>query len=154
MKKPRALFIGRWQPFHKGHEWLIDQKLGAGVPVLIAVRDVDPDVDNPLAADQVAALIRKRYVGEDVAVMVIPDIESINVGRRVGYAIHEHVPPGDVVSISGTEIRRQLRAGETGWKTVVDWRLWGDVAAAYCNHCNHEFHDFATTNFTNFTNWG
>ncbi len=22
-----AMFIGRWQPFHLGHRWLIDQKL-------------------------------------------------------------------------------------------------------------------------------
>ena len=25
-----ALFIGRWQPFHEGHQWLIDQKLKQG----------------------------------------------------------------------------------------------------------------------------
>ena len=23
----RALFIGRWQPFHIGHKWLFNQKL-------------------------------------------------------------------------------------------------------------------------------
>ena len=130
-KPPRALFIGRWQPFHTGHEWLIDQKLGAGVPVLIAVRDVAPDPNNPLAADQVAALIRKRYAGLDVAVLVIPDIESVNVGRRVGYAVETHTPPGDVGGVSGTEIRRQVRAGVQAWQRYVDRRLWADVAASY-----------------------
>ena len=26
-KTKRAMFIGRWQPFHNGHKWLISQKL-------------------------------------------------------------------------------------------------------------------------------
>ena len=26
-KKPTAQMLGRWQPWHKGHRWLIDQRL-------------------------------------------------------------------------------------------------------------------------------
>ena len=43
----RAMFVGRWQPFHNGHKWLIDQKLSQGIPTLIAVRDIPPDNKNP-----------------------------------------------------------------------------------------------------------
>ena len=25
-----SMFIGRWQPWHKGHRWLIDQRLNKG----------------------------------------------------------------------------------------------------------------------------
>jgi adenylyl-sulfate kinase len=42
-EKPRALFIGRWQPFHKGHDYIIRKKLDENIPVLIAVRDTPID---------------------------------------------------------------------------------------------------------------
>ena len=35
-----SMFIGRWQPWHAGHRWLIDQRLNEGKEVLLAVRDV------------------------------------------------------------------------------------------------------------------
>ena len=34
-----SLFIGRWQPWHDGHKWLIDQRLKEGKKVCIAVRE-------------------------------------------------------------------------------------------------------------------
>jgi len=37
--------------------------------------------------------------------VTIPDIESVNYGRGVGYTIEEHQPPADVAAISGTAIR-------------------------------------------------
>tara|TARA_B100001250_G_scaffold10769_1_gene9339 strand:+ start:4586 stop:4828 length:243 start_codon:yes stop_codon:yes gene_type:complete len=47
-----------------------------------------------------------------VKVIIIPDIESVNYGRGVGYDIIEHVPPNDIGEISATEIRKKLRSGE------------------------------------------
>ena len=44
-----------------------------------------------------------------VRVMIIPDIESVNFGRGVGYDIIEHEPPTDVKEISATKIREQMR---------------------------------------------
>ena len=43
-----------------------------------------------------------------VKVIIIPDIESVNYGRGVGYDIIEHVPPQEVGEISATEIRKKL----------------------------------------------
>ena len=43
-----------------------------------------------------------------VKVIIIPDIESVNYGRGVGYDIIEHVPPTEVGKISATEIRKKL----------------------------------------------
>jgi hypothetical protein len=37
----------------------------------------------------------------------LPDIESVNYGRDVGYDIIEHVPPKDIKEISGTKIREE-----------------------------------------------
>ena len=38
--KQYSLFIGRWQPWHQGHRWLIDQRLKEGKNVCVAIRDV------------------------------------------------------------------------------------------------------------------
>ena len=37
---------------------------------------------------------------------IIPDIESVNYGRGVGYEVLYHQPPTDIESISGTSIRK------------------------------------------------
>ena len=37
---------------------------------------------------------------------IIPDIESVNYGRGVGYDVIHHHPPADVELISGTQIRK------------------------------------------------
>jgi hypothetical protein len=51
-----------------------------------------------------------QLVGQErVKVMVIPDIESVNFGRGVGYDIIEHIPPQEVGEISATKIREQLK---------------------------------------------
>ena len=104
-----SMFVGRWQPFHKGHKWLVDQRLGMGKNVLICVRDIEPDENNPWNSHQVQQMIEHVYRHEDkVKVMVIPDIESINYGRGVGYEIIEHKPPNDIKKISATEIRSKM----------------------------------------------
>tara|TARA_R110002060_G_scaffold25513_1_gene34971 strand:- start:588 stop:983 length:396 start_codon:yes stop_codon:yes gene_type:complete len=118
--KKRAMFIGRWQPFHNGHRWLVDQKLSKNVPILIAVRDIPPDEKNPLTTSQTINILKKMYVGKDVEVMVIPDIESVNYGRGVGYKINEYVPPKQVGFISATGVRKQIREGDDNWRLSVD----------------------------------
>ena len=44
-----------------------------------------------------------------VKVIPIPDIESVNYGRGVGYEINEYTPPEDIGKISATEIRKNLK---------------------------------------------
>ena len=109
----RALFIGRWQPLHPGHQWLFNQKLEQGIPILIAVRDTPVNDSNPFATEDVIANLEKEYSEEVesgmVKVISIPDIESVNYGRGVGYEINEFVPPEDISKISATEIRKSLK---------------------------------------------
>lgn len=122
-RAPKALFIGRWQPFHNGHRWLIDQKLKQNIPVLIAVRDVEPDDQNPLTTDQTVEILSEFYDGEDVEIIVTPNIESVNFGRKVGYEINEFTPPDEIGNISATEIRNGLRAKDEAWKEKVDQKI-------------------------------
>jgi nicotinamide mononucleotide adenylyltransferase len=111
--KQYSMFIGRWQPWHEGHRWLIDQRLNEGKNVLICIRDIQPDEKNPFSASEVELNIKKelwQLVGQEkVKVMIIPDIESVNFGRGVGYDIIEHIPPQEVGDISATKIREQLK---------------------------------------------
>lgn len=122
-KTARALFIGRWQPFHNGHRWLVDQKLKNNIPVLIAVRDVEPDDQNPMTTDQTVEILRRFYDGEDVEIIVIPNIESVNFGRKVGYEINELTPPDEIGNISATEIRDGLRKKDDTWRAKVDAKI-------------------------------
>jgi cytidyltransferase-like protein len=111
--KQYSMFIGRWQPWHFGHRWLIDQRLNEGKNVLICIRDIKPDEKNPFTAQEVYEnILLKLYdliIEERVKVLIIPDIESVNFGRGVGYDIIEHIPPQEVSEISATKIREQLK---------------------------------------------
>jgi phosphopantetheine adenylyltransferase len=108
--KKYALYIGRWQNWHKGHEWLISQQLNQGKNVWVAIRDVPQDENNPKTAQQILKELQNiPFFTENwdkILLSIIPDIESVNYGRGVGYDVVYHVPPEDISSISGTKIRK------------------------------------------------
>ena len=105
-----AMFVGRWQPLHLGHQELFKRAMDEGKNVLICIRDIQPDEKNPFTAEQVRENISNFYSEEErVKVMVIPDICSIEFGRGVGYDIIEHIPPTEIGDISATKIREQMR---------------------------------------------
>ena len=108
-----AMFVGRWQPLHKGHQELFEQALDSGKNVLICIRDIKPDDKNPFTANQVKDNIENHYAllveSQIVKVIVIPDICSIEFGRGVGYDVIEHIPPAEIADISATKIREQMR---------------------------------------------
>ena len=78
-----SMFIGRWQPWHKGHQWLIDQRLKDGKNVLICVRDVIPDEKNPYTSEEVydnlhkdpllKEFIKLNYSEEDAFKLIYKD---------------------------------------------------------------------------------
>lgn len=109
MSKKYAMYVGRWQNWHKGHEWLINQQLDKGKDVWVAIRNVPTDENNPKTAQQVMMdLAEEPFFKENshkINISIIPDIESINYGRGVGYDVIYHEPPEDVAKISGTSIR-------------------------------------------------
>ena len=122
-KEKYDLYIGRWQPWHDGHQWLINQSLNKGRNVCIAIRDVVVDEKNPWTAYQIFQSLVNRFqeekIGDRIALIIIPDIDSINIGRDVGYDIIEHTPPQEVSEISGTKIREQLKQQEKDEKAKL-----------------------------------
>jgi len=129
--KKYAIFVGRYQPYHYGHIELIKQKLDLGIPALIMIRDIDPDERNPFTAKETARMIRKYHKskGDDVKVIIIPDIESVNYGRGVGYEINEYEPPSNsgAMFISASKIRDSIKNGNSSWKKMVDESLHSDI---------------------------
>jgi phosphopantetheine adenylyltransferase len=109
MSKKYAMYVGRWQNFHKGHEWLINQQLEKGKDIWVAIRNVSTDENNPKTAQQVMMELADEPFFKDnshrIQISIIPDIESINYGRGVGYDVIYHEPPENVSKISGTGIR-------------------------------------------------
>jgi hypothetical protein len=109
--KKYALFIGRWQTWHKGHEWLINQQLEKGNYCWVAIRDVQKDENNPKSAQEVLQELQKESFftnnWDKIMLSIIPDIESVNYGRGVGYDVIYHEPPKEIEKISGTAIRKK-----------------------------------------------
>ena len=111
MSKKYALYVGRWQNWHKGHEWLINQQLEKGKDIWVAIRNVPTDENNPKTAQEVMMeLADEPFFKENshkIQISIIPDIESINYGRAVGYDVIYHEPPKEIEQISGTAIRKK-----------------------------------------------
>ena len=55
-----SMYIGRWQPWHAGHWWLIDQRLEEGKNVWIAIREIPPDEKNPWTAEEVLTNLERE----------------------------------------------------------------------------------------------
>ena len=108
---------------------LVKQKLDKGVPCLIMVRDIPPDEKNPFTTEQTVDMIRKYHEskGDDVVVMIIPDIESVNWGRGVGYEMNEFFPPENIGWVSATKIRASIGEGNDEWRELVDESIQEDV---------------------------
>lgn len=104
----RSLFIGRYQPFHKGHKTLIETELKKGNPVLIAVRDTKKSDKNPYSYMKRKKMIKKELKDwKKVEIMKIPDIAKVCYGRGVGYKIVKISLPEEIEKISATEIRNK-----------------------------------------------
>jgi len=104
-----SLFIGRYQPFHKGHKTLIKKVLDEGKNVCIACRDTKISKDNPYNYKQRKKMIRKEFPDKErVKIISIPDIESIVIGREVGYNIERIILDEKTEKVSATSIRDKL----------------------------------------------
>ena len=114
-KKIYSLFIGRWQPFHKGHQALIRTVLDEGKNVLIAVRNTDIDDENPYLLKhrikKIEFVYAKHVKSGRVKVIPIPDIEDVCYGREVGWGVREIRLTAKTERISSTKIRSGVDTG-------------------------------------------
>jgi len=111
----RAIYIGRWSPFHKGHLAIMQDKIDKGVPLLIMVRNTHYDLYPPLLRKRMIEVAMAR-LKVDAKVIIIDDMESINYGRGVGYEVNEIEVPEHIKGISATQIREMIGKGDCSWK--------------------------------------
>ena len=122
------MYPGRFQSPHIGHMHIFDESLKDGKYICIAIRDIEPDENNPFSATEVKEMWEMIYEGNElVKVIIIPDIEAINYGRGVGYTINEIQVPDNIANISATQIRTQIKEGNSEWKAVVNDRIWNYI---------------------------
>ena len=113
--------LGRWQPWHDGHQALFQRCILKTGQVIIQVRDVEGasggigQDDNPFNWDEVCKNIESGLSkdgfsrGVDYEIMLVPNITNISYGRGVGYAFEEEIFDEATHSISATKIRENLR---------------------------------------------
>jgi len=120
-KKPTVQMLGRWQPWHDGHQALFKRCVKKTGQVIIQVRDVQGasggagQDDNPFNWEEVCDNIEKGLFlggykrGIEYEIMLVPNIVNITYGRGVGYQFDEEVFDESITSISATKIRKNLR---------------------------------------------
>jgi adenylylsulfate kinase len=102
-----SLFIGRWQPLHQGHLALFDKMRQEGRQILIGIRNTGINEQNPFSVEERIQQIKNQV--PDAKFVVLPDIEAVCYGRKVGYEIKEIKLGDELEKISATEIRKTLK---------------------------------------------
>tara|TARA_B100000963_G_C22414127_1_gene574620 strand:+ start:405 stop:797 length:393 start_codon:yes stop_codon:yes gene_type:complete len=120
-KKPTVQMLGRWQPWHDGHQALFKRCIKKTGQVIIQVRDVEGasggknQDDNPFDWDAVCKNIENALYkdgfkrGVHYEIMLVPNITNISYGRNVGYVFEKETFDETISSISATKIRKKLR---------------------------------------------
>ncbi len=120
-KKPTVQMLGRWQPWHDGHQALFKRCVAKTGQVMIQVRDVqgasggDGQDDNPFDWNAVCRNIEEGLAkddfkrGQQYEIMLVPNIVNITYGRGVGYKFDEEIFEEAITDISATKIRQEMR---------------------------------------------
>jgi len=112
-KKPTALFVGRYQPFHEGHRALIVEGIKRVGQACIAVRTTQGiDDKNPFHFEYVKSRIEhglREFEGQ-FTVISLPNITHVFYGRDVGYAVERINLDESIENISATSLRKKISA--------------------------------------------
>jgi hypothetical protein len=110
-KAPTVQMLGRWQPWHDGHQALFERLLAKTGQVCIMIRDTSGTEGNPFDAQTVERNIHfalaDKFAGR-YKVVVVPNIVHIGWGRGVGYTAGEETFDESITSISATNIRKEM----------------------------------------------
>ena len=107
---PTTLQLGRYQPWHEGHQALKEEAHKRTSQVLVGVRNTyGTSEKDPLTYEMVERYIREGvgYHGNTL-VARLPNITNIVYGRDVGYKIEQVDLPPEIQAISATQKRKEL----------------------------------------------
>jgi adenylate kinase family enzyme len=106
---PTTLMLGRYQPWHEGHQMLRDRAAERTDQVLIGVRNTyNTSEKDPLPYDMVEKLIYDKNSGYVNLIKRLPNITNIVYGRDVGYKIEQIDLPAEIQAISATQKRKEM----------------------------------------------
>ena len=110
-KKKTTIFIGSFQPFHKGHKNLCLNALKKSGQVAILIMDsYNVNKKNPFKFNFVKKKIikeLKNYKNKFI-IIKIPVVKEVVYGRAVGYKIRKVKLTKKIEKISATRIRKIL----------------------------------------------
>ncbi|MGB6534790.1 MAG: adenylyl-sulfate kinase [Xanthobacteraceae bacterium] len=109
-RKPTALFIGRYQPFHEGHQRLIEEGLRRVGQACIAVLDIDGN--SPLTFLAVKRRIETMLAAHAgrFAIVSLPNITDVFHGGHLGFNIEQIVLDETAATVSAAPLRRAAAA--------------------------------------------
>ncbi|MCQ8893680.1 MAG: nicotinamide-nucleotide adenylyltransferase [Methanolinea sp.] len=142
----RGLYIGRFQPYHCGHQYILENIARKVDEIIIGIgsAQISHEPSNPFTAGERVLMITRALVSIGIPVYVIP-IEDVYRNALWVSHVRSMAPPFDVVFssnplvvrlfeeegvtvespamyerefYSGTEIRRRILAGEE-WENLV-----------------------------------
>lgn len=152
----RGLFIGRFQPFHKGHSYVVEYIASQVDLLIIGVGSADKShtEENPFTAGERVELVHRATDHiEDCRIVVVPIVDIDRNAVWVGH-VESLCPPFDVVfsnntlveslfeerdyevegtplqnrdTLSGEAIRKRMAAGDESWRDDVP-----DAVATCC----------------------
>lgn len=106
-KSPTTLMLGRYQPWHEGHQALWEKANERTNQTLIGVRHTQGTSEkDPLSFRQVADEIINKL--SRPFIMKLPNITNIVYGRDVGYKIEQVDLGEDIHKISATQKRKEM----------------------------------------------
>ena len=108
--EPTTLQLGRYQPWHDGHQALKEEAHKRTEQVLVGVRNTyGTSEKDPLPYKEVERYIHKNNGNNgDTLVMRLPNITNIVYGRDVGYKIEQVDLGAEIHAISATQKRKEL----------------------------------------------
>ena len=88
-QKPTVMLLGRYQPWHGGHQALFDEAIKKTGQVAIMMRDTERiDEDNPYTwetvYDTICQALDIKYTRSQYVILRVPNITNIIYGRKVG----------------------------------------------------------------------
>lgn len=110
---PTTMLMGRFQPWHDGHQALFEQALIRTGQVCIMVRDTHGvDEKNPFdfafVKGKIDEALKPEYSGR-YQVISVPNVTNLVYGREVGYTIERVHLDAQTESISATKIRAEIQ---------------------------------------------
>ena len=98
-------------------------------PVAMGVEWTPVSRQGPWRVGDGVACIRALY--PSACVFPVPNIDSIQIGRAVGYEVVRHEVSQETAQCSATEIRARIESGVSSWREFVPREVAEMLAATY-----------------------